>query len=99
MTTAIRTLLAGLAMVLCASAIVHAQPPDTAKAAADGRGYRIDKPGTITFTVGIKIKGKVEKPQVMIFLPKEKPVYSKATFSHSFLEDITKPLPFDPVQK
>jgi hypothetical protein len=58
-------------------------------------GYRIDKPGTITFTVGIKIKGKVEKPQVMIFLPKEKPFYKKPVFSHSFLDDIMQPLPFE----
>jgi hypothetical protein len=68
-------------------------------AAQGGAAYRIDKPGTITFTVGVKIKGKVEKPQVMIFLPKEKPFYQKATFSYSFIDDIMKPLPFAPVEK
>jgi hypothetical protein len=72
---------------------------DAANAAGDGMGYRIDKPGTITFTVGIKIKGRVEKPQVMIFLPKEKPVYNKTTFSYSFMEDLMKPLPFAPIEK
>jgi hypothetical protein len=87
------------ALVLLSPAPACCQDQDTAKAAVEGRGYRIDKPGTITFTVGVKIKGKVEKPQVMIFLPKEKPVYKKATFSHSFTEEIMKPLPFDPVAK
>jgi hypothetical protein len=72
---------------------------DTAEASGGGASYRIDKPGTITFTVGVKIKGKVEKPQVMIFLPKEKPYYNKATFAYSFMDDIMKPLPFTPVEK
>jgi hypothetical protein len=94
-----------MGLVLCAMLVVfvpvgaQAQDQDNAKASQDGKGYRIDKPGTITFTVGIKIKGKVEKPQVMIFLPKERPVYNKATFSMSFQDDIMKPLPFDPVAK
>jgi hypothetical protein len=101
MKTNIQTLLQGLivcvvvlAMQLSAAAT---QDQDNAKSNQEGGGYRIDKPGTITFTVGVKIKGKVEKPQVMIFLPKEKPVYNKATFSMSFTDDIMKPLPFEPV--
>jgi hypothetical protein len=76
-----------------------AETASTGAAAPSGAAYRIDKPGTITFTVGVKIKGKVEKPQVMIFLPKEKPFYQKATFSYSFVDDIMKPLPFAPVEK
>ena len=67
------------------------------KTANEDKGYRIDKPGTITFTVGITVKGKVEKPQVIIFLPKEKPVYRTAAVSMSFLQDIMKPMPFVPV--
>jgi hypothetical protein len=59
--------------------------------------YRIDEPGTITFTVGVKIKGKVEKPQVVIFLPKERPQYRDISLEHSFREEITKPLPFTPI--
>ncbi len=76
-----------------------AQELDSSKTVQEGKGYRIDRPGTITFTVGIKIKGKIEKPQVMIFLPKEKPVYNKTTFSMSFMDDIMTPLPFEPVVK
>jgi hypothetical protein len=87
------------ALILFLPVCTHAKDADTSVAATVGTGYRIDKPGTITFTIGVKIKGKVEKPQVMIFLPKEKPVYKKATFSHSFSEDIVRPLPFDPVEK
>ncbi len=60
-------------------------------------GYRIDVPGTITFTVGVKIKGKVEKPQVVIFLPKEKSYYRDMSFSYSFEKEISKPLPFVPI--
>jgi len=60
-------------------------------------GYRIDVPGTITFTVGVKIKGKVEKPQVVIFLPKEKSFYREMSFSYSFEKEISKPLPFIPI--
>lgn len=85
------------AAALPASASVKKDSTETQ--AFGGAAYRIDKPGTITFTVGVKIKGKVEKPQVMIFLPKEKPYYQKATFSYSFIDEIMKPLPFTPVEK
>lgn len=66
---------------------------------AVGDGYRIEQPGTITFTVGVKIKGKVEKPQVVIFLPKERPQYREMSFIHSFRSDIMKPLPFVPIEE
>ncbi len=59
--------------------------------------YRIEQPGTITFTVGIKIKGKVAKPQVMIFLPKERSLYRELDFSYSFQKDLGKPIPFEPI--
>ena len=72
---------------------IKAQEPVNVGKAKDDQGYHIDKPGTITFTVGIKIKGKVEKPQVMIFLPREKPTYKEITITHSFAEDIMEPLP------
>jgi hypothetical protein len=60
-------------------------------------GYRIDQPGTITFTVGVVIKGKIDKPQVMIFLPKEKPFYHDFKVSHSFADELREPLPFEPL--
>jgi hypothetical protein len=59
--------------------------------------FRIDQPGTITFTVGMVIKGKIEKPQVIIFLPKEKTYYRDLKFTHSFADEIITPLPFSPV--
>jgi hypothetical protein len=97
---------AACCLLFTAVVSIAATPPaasgakkDTAEAAGSGASYRIDKPGTITFTVGVKIKGKVEKPQVMIFLPKEKPYYNKATFAYSFMDDIMKPLPFTPIEK
>ena len=95
----LRIMLCGI--ILAAPLSAAALKKDSTETAAGGGGgtYRIDKPGTITFMVGVKIKGKVEKPQVMIFLPKEKPYYKKATFSYSFMDDMMKPLPFTPVEK
>ena len=69
------------------------QPPAAPEQAA---GFRIDQPGTITFTVGVKIVGKLEKPEVVIFLPKEKSYYRPVKFAHSFGQDILEPLPLDP---
>lgn len=60
-------------------------------------GYRIEQPGTITFTVGVKIKGKIEKPQVIIFLRKEKTIFRDLNFNYSFQDDLDKSLPFEPV--
>jgi hypothetical protein len=77
----------------------YSQDPAVDNSTKEGQGYRIEKPGTITFTVGVKIKGKVEKPQVMIFLPKEKPVYKEITLTRSFYGDIMEALPFDPGEK
>jgi len=97
----VRVLLCALAVCGIVSAASPAAAPgeDKAgvKAATGDMGYRMDKPGTITFTVGITVKGKVEKPQVIIFLPKEKPVYRTTSVSMSFLQDIMKPIPFVPV--
>lgn len=69
----------------------------TAGDAKDNQAYKIEKPGTITFTVGVKIKGKVEKPQVMIFLPKEKPVYREHSLERSFASELAQPLDFSPI--
>jgi hypothetical protein len=77
-----------------------AAKPATLGATADSAahsGYRIDQPGTITFTVGVVIKGKVDKPQVMIFLPKEKPFFREFKPTHSFADDLRDPLPFEPL--
>lgn len=79
--------------------MAYSEDPSVDNSGKEGQGYRIEKPGTITFTVGVKIKGKVEKPQVMIFLPKEKPVYKEITLTHSFYADIMEALPFEPGAK
>ena len=71
------------------------EPPPEKEAAA--QGYVIENPGTITFKVGVTIKGKVEKPQVMIFLPKERPVHQPVQFTRSFSDEIMRPLPFEPI--
>ena len=74
-------------------------PADSTSPASPQEGYRIDQPGTITFTVGVKISGKVEKPQVMIFLPKEKTLYRDETVHRSFREELLQPLPFTPLME
>jgi hypothetical protein len=60
-------------------------------------GYMIEQPGIITFTEGAKIKGKVDKPQVLIFLPKEKSFYKEVQLQRSFINDLLEPLPFIPI--
>ena len=98
-----RASMIALAMLLVAAAYGPAEAaparkkPDVPQDSVEQAGYRIDQPGTITFTVGMVIKGKVEKPQVMIFLPKEKTYYREQRFSHSFREALLEPLPFSPV--
>jgi hypothetical protein len=74
-----------------------AATPQNETKAITKQGYRIDQPGTITFTVGIKISGKVEKPQVMIFLPKEKTYYRNEVLKRSFSHELAQPLPFTPI--
>ncbi len=76
--------------VLISAFVVSASAPQSSS--TDTAGYRMDSPGTITFTTGLKIHGKVEKPQVMIFLPKEKSYFRDMDFDKSYVPDITKPL-------
>ncbi len=74
-------------------------PSDSTSLSESQEEYRIDQPGTITFTVGVKISGKVEKPQVMIFLPKEKTQYRNEMVQRSFREELSQPLPFTPLME
>jgi hypothetical protein len=86
----------GAAIVLLLTQPMDAAPTAAATDSIAGKGYRIDQPGTITFTVGVKISGKVEKPQVMIFLPKEKTLYREEVFTRSFRDELMQTLPFTP---
>ena len=86
-----------LLLVMSVISLYAADSTEVKKETEAKTGYRIEQPGTITFTVGVKIKGKVEKPQVVIFLPKEKSQFRTMDFSYSFKNDIAKPLPFEPV--
>lgn len=87
-----------LLLIISVITVLAQQPPaESQEEKAVDTGYRIDVPGTITFTVGVKIKGKVEKPQVVIFLPKERSYYRDMKFSYSFENEISKPLPFVPI--
>ncbi len=85
------------ALIVITALSVFADDSTTVQEKAVDKGYRIEQPGTITFTVGVKIKGKVEKPQVVIFLPKEKSEYRELSFSYSFKNDLAEPLSFEPI--
>ena len=87
-----------LLLGLCAS-FAMAQDPETTTKTDEDIEYEVEQLGTITFTVGVKIKGKLEKPQVVIFLPKGKSQFRKMDFSYSFKKDIYKPLPLNPVEE
>lgn len=62
------------------------------KAPASLKDHIFRKPGEITFTVGAIIEGKIEKPQVIIVFPKEKPKSDSIVFDNSFKAEMLKPL-------
>jgi len=57
--------------------------------------YVIRRPGEITFMTGIVIEGRVEKPQVMLVLTKEKIKLEPISFRNTFLKNITNPLRYN----
>lgn len=63
------------------------------------QSYVLRRPGEITFTTGAVIEGKVEKPQVMIILPKEKTLADSILFDQSFRAQMLTPLEIDPRQE
>lgn len=85
-----RTLLKFLLLILIFIVTSYSAPEENNE-------YIIDQPGTITFTSGVKIKGKVEKPQVVIFMSKEKTASKSMDFNHSFKDDILEPIDFNPI--
>jgi len=85
-----------LALILAAALMAPARAQNDEVDDLAEKGYKIDKPGTITFTVGVKIVGKVERPQVVIFLPKERSLFRPIVYSRSFSEEIMTPLEFHP---
>ncbi|OGJ86846.1 MAG: hypothetical protein A2268_14335 [Candidatus Raymondbacteria bacterium RifOxyA12_full_50_37] len=56
--------------------------------------FVIRKPGEITFTTGIVIEGRVEKPQVMLILTKERLKLQSIRFERSFVNRITEPVAY-----
>lgn len=83
-----------------APAIAKGAAADTSKSRrSDQQGYVLRRPGEITFTTGAVIEGKVEKPQVMIILPKEKTQADSILFDQSFRAQMLKPLEIDPRQE
>lgn len=85
-----------LLLVLVLIFLAQAQSADGG--ANDGRNeddYVVKKPGEITFTTGIVIEGRVEKPQVILILTKEKVKMEPLHFDHSFVKNITEPVRYN----
>ncbi|MFH0921238.1 MAG: hypothetical protein V1913_12860 [Fibrobacterota bacterium] len=60
--------------------------------------FVIKKPGEITFTSGIVIEGRVEKPQVMLVFIKERIKLEPVVFRQSPIGKITEPLRITPLE-
>ena len=88
-----------LFLVMICTSIALAQDSGQEVNSDEDIKYEVEQLGTITFSVGVKIKGKLEKPQVVIFLPKGKSQFREMDFSYSFKKDIYKPLPFKPIKE
>ena len=100
MKTLLRTLLlllSVLAAVTPTQSLVPAKSRSAGPASADEE-FIIKKPGEITFTSGIVIEGRVEKPQVMLVLTKERIKVEPVLFQQSFLKNITDPLRYNTFQ-
>lgn len=90
--------------VITTAIFVSAQEPEQENAdqppAADIQSeFSVEQPGSITFKTGVTIIGNVEKPQVLIFLPKEKPFYREIAFTRSFGKEAAEPMPFEPLSE
>ncbi len=72
--------------------------PDTAAKSDDRQSFVLRRPGEITFTTGAVIEGKIEKPQVMIILPKEKIQADSIIFDQSFRAQMLEPLDIQSVR-
>ena len=75
-------------IALCLSVLLLARSP----ASAQDDDFVIKKPGEITFTTGIVIEGRIEKPQVMLVLTKERVKIEPLDYEGSFIKSITEPL-------
>jgi len=64
----------------------------------DKAEYYFQKPGELVFIKGTVIKGKVERPQVMIIIQKEKIKKTEKKLKRSFRKEILKPLNDDAFQ-
>jgi hypothetical protein len=90
--------------IMITAIVVSAQEPEEENAdqppAADIRSeFSVEQPGSITFKTGVTIIGNVEKPQVLIFLPKEKSFYREIAFTRSFGKEAAEPMPFEPLSE
>jgi hypothetical protein len=94
-TRLIRVVFAVMAAAVCVFAQLPPKAggkPAAAGDPADRDDFVIRKPGEITFTTGIVIEGRVEKPQVMLILTKERIKLQPVTFERSFVNRVTEPV-------
>lgn len=62
------------------------------KEKASKKDYIVQKPGEITFTSGVVIEGRVEKPQLMLVITKEELRINPISFKKKFTKNITNSL-------
>jgi hypothetical protein len=78
-------------LLLCLAGLLLAQ--SASSSAKDSKDkYVTRKRGELVFEKGIIIEGRVEKPQVIIVIAKEKIKLEPITFRNSFLNHVVRPL-------
>ncbi|MBL8026755.1 MAG: hypothetical protein JNL74_10115 [Fibrobacteres bacterium] len=82
-----------ITFLLLMTALVIAQKSASANSAEDEAV--IKKPGEITFTSGIVIEGRVEKPQVLLIMSKEKTKLPELKLNASMIKFIEEPVHID----
>jgi hypothetical protein len=75
-------------------AIILGQTPPN----SEDEDFVIKKPGEITFTSGIIIEGRVEKPQVLLIMTKEKTKLPPLKLNASMIRFIEEPVNISSVQ-
>jgi len=84
--------------LLFLSSLLWGQTTNKNEVAADPNDFVIKKPGEITFTSGIIIEGRVEKPQVLLIMTKEKTKLPALKLNSSMIRFIEEPVNINSAQ-
>jgi hypothetical protein len=87
-----------LILIFTLSSLLWGQTTNKNEVAADPNDFVIKKPGEITFTSGIIIEGRVEKPQVLLIMTKEKTKLPALKLNSSMIRFIEEPVNINSAQ-